>query len=206
MSLKKTWDSYDDEFVHGDEDNPRLAEEVQKYADGDRHETTSTQTKENLIDLNERNEAQVKKFQIDKQEELKHHREGKIFHMNEFIRRLRSTGLDAWYTHKGGMPGTLGVFILHEGRKPACMSKHSNGQPHYVGFAQVPFMQEFDEIRVDDHNLPVGFKRRGWRSLLLALISERVLTESQAHESFGAPVGSVVSRRYLETLYKIRNS
>jgi hypothetical protein len=207
LKPKTSWfKDYDSEFKSGDENNPHLADEVRAYAEGDRHETTSSQTKETLIDLNERNEAQSRKFQMDKQEELKFHRTGKIYHMNEFMRRLRSTGMYAWYTTKGGMAGTLGLFVQHTGRKPACMNKHANGEPHYVGFVQVPFMQEFDEIRVDDHNLPIGFKRRGWRSLLLCLIGEKILTEAQAHEAFFAPIGSVISRRYLETLYKIRNS
>jgi hypothetical protein len=123
--------------------------------------------------------------------------------MNEFMRRLRECDLNAWYTNKGGMAKTLGLYISHEGLKPSCT--HKSGEPHYVGFVQVPLMQEYEELHFDRYDVPLGIKRRGWRTILLKLIEQSILTEVDAHRIFGEPSTGIVSRRYLQYLQFLRN-
>jgi hypothetical protein len=169
---------------------------------------SSQQAKEEFHRLYEMNVDSRKQHRFYKQEELQMRREGRILHMNEFLRRLRlalpeGSGWRAWFTDKGGMARTLGLYVLHTGLFPACT--HPRGEPHYVGFAQVPFMQEFEELHFDHYNVPLGSKRRGYRTLFLKLIESKVLSERALHEVFGEPLGDVVSRRYLAYLQFIRN-
>jgi hypothetical protein len=153
----------------------------------------------------ETNVGSRKEFRFAQQDEFKLQREGRILHMNNFMGMLRDCGLNAWYTEKGGMPKTLGLYVGHFGLLPACKDKHKNGQPHYICFVQVPFMQEYEELFFDQYDVPLGVKRRGWRTVLLRLIETGLLTESKAHEIFGQPSSGIVSRRYREYLHYLRN-
>jgi len=169
---------------------------------------SSTQAKEEFHRLYEQNVDSRKEHRFHKQEELQWRREGRILHMNEFLRRLRlalpkGSGWRAWFTDKGGMANTLGLYVWHPGLLSGCT--HARGEPHYVGFAQVPFMQEYEELHFDHYNVPLGIKRRGWRTLLLKLIESKVLSEQALHEVFGEPIGDVISRRYLAYLQFLRN-
>jgi hypothetical protein len=163
---------------------------------------SSNQTVEEYRRLFEANALARKDYRWPNQEELKTQREGRILHMNEFLRLLRSAGLKAWCPERGGMPGTLGLFVYHEGLLPGC--GHNWGFPHYVAFIQVPFMQEYEELYFDDYDVPLGPKRRGWRTVLLRLIEQGLLTEQKAHEVFGRPQSGWVSRRYREYLAYLR--
>lgn len=200
---KPNYKSYDDEFHWADENDPALAAEIADYESREKHHGTGSQSVEEYYRLHELNVDARKQHRFPDQEELATRREGRILHMNEFMHKLRSAGLNAWYTNKGGMARTLGLYVSHEGLKTGC--QHAPGAPHYVGFVQVPFMQEFEELHFDHHKLPLGSKRRGWRTILLRLIEQQMLTETKAHEVFGEPLGSVVSRRYLSYLKFLRN-
>lgn len=200
---KSNWKSYDDEFHFADENDPALAAEIADYESREKHHGTGSQSVEEYYRLLETNKSARKEHRFADQDELKTKREGKILHMNEFMHKLKAAGLNAWYTNKGGMARTLGLYIAHEGLKPAC--QHENGAGHYVGFVQVPYMQEFEELHFDRYDVPLGSKRRGWRTILLKLIEQGMLTEAKAHEVFGVPDGSIISRRYLSYLKFLRN-
>lgn len=173
-----------------------LAKEIAQYEAAPRHTTTGNETKELVHKVREDNNAARKAFRWPKQEELRSKRVGKILHMNSFLLKLKLAGVKAWYTNKGGSPGTLGLFVDHTGMRPTC--KHKDGEPHYVGAAQVPYMQEYEELHFDEFDVPLGPKRRGWRTLLLYLFEQGLLTPAQADKAFGAPASGPVSRRYRE--------
>lgn len=200
---KPTYKSYDDEFTFADANDPVLAAEIAEYESREKHHSTGQQSVEEYYKWFETNRNSRKENRLPDQDELKVKREGRILHMNDFLAKLRSAGLNCWYTNKGGMARTLGLFISHEGLKLGC--SHLPGAPHYVGFVQVPYMQEFEELHFDRYDVPLGSKRRGWRTILLRLIEQEMLTEAGAHEVFGEPLGSVVSRRYLSYLKFLRN-
>ena len=180
----------------------RLVQQIER--ESDLVSKSSNQTIEEYRRLFESNVAERQKYHWPNQEELRQQREGKILHMNEFLRLFRkATGLTAWCPEKGGMPKTLGLFVSHEGLKIGC--NHASGFPHYVGFIQVPFMQEYEELYFDEYDVPLGPKRRGWRTILLRAIEQHILTERQAHEVFGPPNTGIISRRYKEYLSFLRN-
>lgn len=200
MSSPPSYKSYDSEFDRPV--TPELAAEIAAYESGPRHEHSSNQALEELARLFEMNVNSRKQYRFSHQDEFKSQREGRILHMNDFLGRLRRAGVTAWYTDKGGRPGMLGLFVKHAGLYSGCT--HEAGSPHYVAFAQVPYMQEYEEMYFDRYDVPLGTKRRGWRTLLLRLIEQKILTEALANEFFGPPDTGPVSRRYRETIQYLR--
>ena len=65
-------------------------------------------------------------------------------------------------------------------------------------------MQEYEEMYFDRYDVPLGVKRRGWRTVLLRLIEARLLEERKAHEVFGEPPANPITRRYLHYLQYLR--
>lgn len=193
---------YDQDVAHLRED--KIPDLMQSIAEGATHKQTGSQAKEEFYRLFEQNVDSRKQFRWTQQEEFKQRRVGKILHMNEFLRLLRKAGLDSWYTSKGGMRGTLGLYVLHTGMFSKC--QHERDVPHYVGFVQVPFMQEYEELHFDRYDVPLGSKRRGWRTVLLKLVEQKLISEERAHEVFGDPSDGFISRRYKEYMHFLRHA
>lgn len=213
ISTKPSYKSYDDEFkyddgIHdgeyrkADDIESRTAEIMRRVEEESDVVKSSQQSREEFFRLFEKNAGSRRQHQFPNQEELKLQREGRILHMNEFLARLKRCGLNCWYSEKGGMPKTLGMYVGHD-KTSRC--SHEFGAPHYVGFVQVPFMQEYEELNFDQYNVPLGSKRRGWRTVLLRLIEQRLLTVEKADEIFGKPATGPVSRRYLEYISFLRS-
>lgn len=203
-AAKKWYETYDDEFRYSDEIEPVINDIMLGVENGPRHARTSAATQDEYYRLFEANTDARKEYRWAHQEDFKARREGRILHMNQFLRMLRECGLNCWYTHKGGMPKTLGLNVCHEGMRPGCFGKHEWGESHYACFVQVPFMQEYEELFFDRYDVPLGVKRRGWRTVLLRLIEAKLLDQRKAHEVFGEPPSGVVSRRYLHYLQYLR--
>lgn len=203
-STQATHKQYDKEFDYADEIQPEIST-IMEQAESRAISQSSQKAKEEFLRLYEGNIESRKQFRWANQEELQQKREGKILHMNEFMRLLKQalpSGYGAWYTDKGGMANTLGLYVNHPGLLAGCA--HERGIPHYVGFVQVPLMQEFEELHFDRYNVPLGSKRRGWRTILLKLIESGILTEAGAHQVFGSPEPNHFSRRYNEYLKFLR--
>jgi hypothetical protein len=202
---KPSYKSYDDEFRYDDgqyggkyhanlDIESNLAATLKRVEEESELAVSSNQSKEEYLRLFEQNVANRQEYHWPNQEELKQQRTGRILHMNEFITKLKAAGLNCWYSDKGGMAKTLGLYVS------------VNDKTKYIGFVQVPFMQEYEELYFDRYNVPLGPKRRGWRTILLKLIENRILTEAKAHQAFGEPQTGHVSRRYREYLKHIRNT
>ena len=202
---KPTWEAFDDEFHWKDEFDPQLAAEVEAYEKTERHKSFGSQAVDEYYRLHEMNKESRKEHRFYHQDDWKKRREGRILHMNEFLRLLRECGLKAEYGDRGGAPKTLPLRVRHDGFYPECKGMHESGGPHYVCFVQVPMMQEYEEVFFDEYDLPLGPKRRGWRTVLLRLIEKKFLTEKKAHEVFGRPPSNPISERYLSYLHFLRN-
>lgn len=196
---------YDNEFDYADEIQPDLARIMREVEEG-RAVSGTTQTKEEVHRLHEMNTESRKESRFPDQDELKQRRTGHVFHMNEFLRLLRSAGLNIWYANYCGAPGMLGLYAGHESwmLTDTCAA-HKWGDAHYVGFVQVPFMQEYEELYFDQYDIPLGPRRRGWRTIGLRLIEQKLLTEKKFHEVFGEPNSGLVSRRYRHYLQYLRS-
>ena len=114
----------------------------------------------------------------------------------EFVLKLRENGVRCFALYNG-MPGTVGLW---------CVVPTKNGTDvRYIAYMQKPAMIEWSVLALDDHGLPAGESYRGWRTVLCEMIKKGVLTEQRAHEIFGAPTDSIVSRRYRRTLFEFRH-
>jgi hypothetical protein len=200
---------YDDEFRYADEIEANLSKMMQEIENGPRVSGT-TEMKEEAYRQHEMNVAMRAESRFPNQEELKERRTGRILHMNAFAEKLRNAGVNVWYGNHEGMPGTTGMYVGHDGFLSHKCLEHcdENGRsikPHYIGFIQVPFMQEFEELNFDAYNVPLGPKRRGWRTLGLRMIEQRIISEQKFHELFGEPPSGIVSRRYREYLQFLRS-
>ena len=206
--IAPTHKTYDDEFKYDDgkygekyyenlDIDSRTAEVMRRVEEESELATSSQQTREEYLRLFEKNVNARRDSRFPNQEELKMSREGQILHMNEFLSRLKRCGLNCWYSEKGGMAKTLGLYVGHD-KTAKC--NHEYGMPHYVCYVQVPFMQEYEELHFDRYNIPLGSKRRGWRTVLLKLIEQGILTVDKVNEIFGKPATGPVSRRYNEYL------
>lgn len=195
MSSAPSWKTYDDEFAYSEDLEPRVAEIMRRVEEESDIVKSSQQSREEFFRLFEKNAQARQEHKFPNQEELQRSREGIILHMNEFLSRLKRCGLNCWYSEKGGMPKTLGLYVGHD-KTSKC--SHEFGKPHYVGFVQVPFMQEYEELNFDQYNIPLGSKRRGWRTILLKLYEQGLLTPAKADEVFGKPASGPISRRYKE--------
>lgn len=196
MSSPKVYGEYSDynsEFEYADEIEPELAKIMAQVEAGPRHEKTSAQTFETWHQKHEENVDSRKQYRWAQQDELKSERTGRILHMNVFLGKLKEAGLNCWYTEKGGMKGTLGLYVARD------------GVADYICFVQVPLMQEYEEVHFDAYDVPLGSKRRGWRTVLLRLMEKKYLTEAQANQYFGEPASGPVSRRYRQYLAYLRN-
>jgi hypothetical protein len=162
---------------------------------------------ESAIAQKELSDHSVKKWHFDKQDELldEEARLVNFIHAKEFLRRLHNIpGFHAFY-NDAGRPGELGLFAYMRGHERQPFSKELPLGVKYICFVQSPYMPEWSVIRLDEHNVPVNEKARGWRTVEMRLIAAGAITEAEGHEEFGEPFTTLVSRRFEEQLFNIRN-
>lgn len=115
---------------------------------------------------------------------------GRAMHSSEFINRLRQI-IPNLHVRDGNIPGDISLY------------KVFGDSVDYVCYLTSGIMPEYEIVRVDEHNLPVGSKR-GWRTVLLRLIKSGLVTEEQAIKCFGHPSNGEAARFYLAELQSHR--
>lgn len=63
---------------------------------------------------------------------------------------------------------------------------------------------EWSLMYFDELDVPIRERYRGWRTALLALITNDVITEEEAEKAFGPVTPNAASELYLETLQGYR--
>jgi hypothetical protein len=119
-----------------------------------------------------------------------------IMSTRDFITKLRTNGIKC-FTLYNGMPQTVGLWAI--------VPTRTGINVRYVCYLQIPAMIEWSVLDVDAHGLPAGESYRGWRTVLSEMIKKKVISEEKAHEIFGRPTDSIVSRRYRKTLWAYRH-
>jgi hypothetical protein len=77
-----------------------------------------------------------------------------------------------------------------------------DGEYRYVDKLQVPLGPEWTLMRFDEHDIPQNERYHGWRTAVLALIRNRVITEREAERAFGPVVLNPASAFYRQQLYE----
>lgn len=140
----------------------------------------------------------VRDFRFDGQELLTDDKSRLVnfLSVKDFMIKLLATGVN-FYLTDSNYPGMLGLWA---------------GQPdnpenqRFVCSIQYPWMPEWSVIRLDEHQLPVNYKNKGWRTVNLQIIREHILNEEQVDRQFGA-VAALDNNGalYRKQLYNIRN-
>ena len=115
--------------------------------------------------------------------------------IKDFMLKLLSTGKQFFLTdaHYPGMFGLWQGSIFDAKRS------------RYICSVQQPMMPEWGVLRVDEHEIAINWRYKGWRTVLLQMITENILTETEAHKAFGpAPVGPA-SPMYRKRLFDHRH-
>lgn len=146
----------------------------------------------------ENNRALVSEFRMEDQDILVDFRARNVNIMStkDFVLKLRANGIKCFALYHG-MPGTCGLWVVVPSSNGAVLRS--------IGMMQTPAQIEWSVLRLDEHGLPAGEDYRGWRTLVCLLVRKGILTERRAHEIFGRPTDSIVSRRYRRTLYAHRH-
>lgn len=191
--------AYDDEL--GDpEMTAQQAADLAEYERREPMDSRSAQMEDLTAELKEANTDRVSGYRWNNQEELGEEHEaermGKAMHANELMQGLKACGLECGLrkTKQRQMMGLDGVVKI-------------NGvmQVQYLCWVQVPWMPEYSVMYFDEHKLPLNEKYRGWRTVLLQLVQQGAITEADSSRVFGEPTGHMVSRRFKQQMYAIRN-
>ena len=153
--------------------------------------------KESFAAEKEISDEMGEQYHIEDQEDLTNELARKVNPMSTdaFVAKLRANGIKC-FTVYNGLKGTIGLW---------CIPPKQVARARYVCYLQIPAMYEWSVLRLDRHNIPVGEKFRGWRTVLMELIKKEILTEYQAHKIFGHPSGNKTFRRYQRSLWELRN-
>jgi hypothetical protein len=76
--------------------------------------------------------------------------------------------------------------------------------PKYVTYLQYPRGPEWSVMRFDEFDVPTDEKYRGWRTALLRLMQEEIITEDEVNKAFGEPVHNAASELYFEYIAELR--
>jgi hypothetical protein len=145
----------------------------------------------------EESDAQVSDYKMEHQAILTNAEARKVnaIATRDFIQKLRKNDVKCFTVDNGFPPQTVALWAV----------RPSSNEVQYICYLQVPAQYEWSVLKVDRHGLPAGEDFRGWRTVLIQLITKGIMTEAKAHQVFGKPTDSEVSLLYRESLYYIRN-
>ena len=102
---------------------------------------------------------------------------------------------------------TSGRICLGRKLVRGCVGVFANvrGQHTYINKLQYPVGAEWTVMRFDEYNVPTNEEFHGWRSAVLSLIVQGVITEREAEKAFGKVVENPASLFYRQQLADYRN-
>ena len=175
--------------------DPKLEEEIKKYSETS-HQKTSAQNDEEFHRQKEINDEIGKQYQWIHPSEYADAgaRIGKILTHAEIINILRKGGLKCWYVehpHPDKLTLLVSDYWATEMPRVAC----------WVTYGYCP---EYSIMNFDSHGVPLAERYRGWRTVILQLRLQGLLSEERAKKLFGEAVGPA-SDRFNMLMYGMRN-
>jgi hypothetical protein len=73
----------------------------------------------------------------------------------------------------------------------------------YITYLQYPVGPEWSVMRFNDLDVPTCEKYRGWRTALLKMMMEEVITEEEVNKAFGKPVVNEASELYYQQIAEL---
>lgn len=80
-----------------------------------------------------------------------------------------------------------------------------DGEPKYITFLQWPKGPEWSLMRFNDYDVPTSERYRGWRTALLRLMQEHVISEDEVNKAFGPVIENEASLYYRQQVAELRN-
>jgi hypothetical protein len=195
LQERAPWETYNASFEENID--PKLEAEIQDYASR-RHEKTSNQNHEEYCRQFEMNEELSKQYQWLHPNEYAHvaPRIGRIMNHAEFINILRNKcGVKCWY-REHPQPDKLALYYS---------DWSASLVPQYTCWVMYGYAPEYSVMNFDRYGVPLAERYRGWRTPLLNLILQGIISEEMAEKHFGRASGPA-SDRFLKTCYGIRNT
>ena len=180
-----------DEPLEAPELPPDLAQEISDIESRQHDQKPANQHLEAAASILEDNLERVRKFKFERQEEVTDFVPGRMMHMNEFLRLLKTLNKTFFYND---------FSVL--GRRG--LNYERNGIAVPLTAVAEGLTIEWDQLRVDEHSIGTNLRYKGWRSVLMTLVAEGVLTEDDVHRVFGKPTGPR-AKRWFRNLYMLRN-
>lgn len=129
-----------------------------------------------------------------------------FMHEKEFTRKLQSIlGPFSVFIHNAGIPKQRGLFVKIRGKEQKQFRDDLPKGIQYVTYIQVPYMPEWSLVKANSYEVADKVLAQGWRSVLVALVANEVITEDEAHRVFGEPTLGDVSTLYRRNLFHLRN-
>jgi hypothetical protein len=127
-------------------------------------------------------------FQVRDQAEITSDRPGRRLHMLQFLRILNTLPRRRFILNPWSIRGMRGLCVSRGGAKPYYLFAVDNG-----------IVPEWSKIELDEHMLPKRLAARGWRAVLLALLDQGLITETEIQDRFGFASGQsgALFRKYL---------
>jgi hypothetical protein len=213
---KPGWDTLDAELGISPLAEPR-GEPVTELP----HVEGTTESKERLQEMQEENALAVRPFRLFDEAQVGDaaldERTGRILPAATFVEMLWKCGIVCVLTRMNtqGLRSLKGKAhakerAAHYQRTMAGLVVNSSRAmplpaPRYVTWIQIPAMIEYSVMRFDGHGVATSEKYRGWRTVLLKLIQDGLLTERQANWVFGEPRGPAAAR-WGQILQSFRNA
>jgi hypothetical protein len=110
------------------------------------------------------------------------------------VQRTRSTA--RFWLHDVVIKDRVGIsgWVQRNGRRTA----------QYATYMQYPLGPEWSLMHFDKFDVPTAERYRGWRTALLRLMQEEMLTEKEVNKAFGAPAHNAASELYYEYIEELR--
>jgi hypothetical protein len=112
------------------------------------------------------------------------------------VQRTRSTA--RFWLHDIVIKDRIGItgWVNRNGRRTA----------QYITYLQYPKGPEWSLMKFDDFDVPTYERYRGWRTALLRMIQEEVVTEDEVDRAFGPVTENAASELYLQQLAEFRKT
>jgi hypothetical protein len=192
--------------------HPRVQEAMEKLDRERLDAKTSQQYLEKSCALFEMNAAAASANRWAGQErwmgrESEEMRIGQVMTPFEFMERLESViGEGRVFFSRFAVASRVALLVPNEGAKKTVLLAGQKPEDEFLQVAtlQYPCSSEWMVMRFDEYGVPTTAKYLGWRTALLALIREGLVTERQAHQAFPV-LGGPASAWYREQLFELRS-
>jgi hypothetical protein len=156
--------------------DPRLIREREEMVLRARDRKPAAASKEALAELIEenRNSARHREALLLHQEEKMDYIQGRIFHINTFLKELKKINLTFEYNQFSAF-GLRGLNCRNNSSDPL----------YFATTVQTDYMPEFSQYRLDNHGHVVSERFRGWRDVLMVLIENDIIKAEDALRVFG---------------------